>query len=87
MSYYLKDPSARRDYGWTWTLEQDDRITASQWLDVDGLTLTESTHDDTRTTIWVAGGVVGKEYDVTNRVTTEQGRVDEKSFRLRIVET
>jgi hypothetical protein len=40
--------------------------------------------DTTTTGLFISGGVVGQKYSVTNQITTAAGRVDERSFELRI---
>jgi hypothetical protein len=78
------DPDATLDYrvdlaarGW---LVPGDTV-ASHTLDVtagDGaLLINSSAHDDTSLLVWVTGGTVGVEYELTFHVTTTQGRIDD----------
>lgn len=40
----------------------------------------------TTTTIWLQGGSVPNRYEVTNHITTSQGRTTEQSFSIKIRE-
>lgn len=92
---YLKDPKATLDYVIDWSgsyLLSDEQITASSWfilpqgmpddLVVDSILLPASGV----TTVFVTGGSAGKVYQLTNRITTDQGRTDERSLTIRIEE-
>lgn len=85
MSTFRIDPQAKLDYGWDWSdwLDTGDTITASTWtITPTGPTLTDSTHDTTTTTVWVAGAVLGVDYTLTNHITTVEGREDDRSHGL-----
>lgn len=82
---YIKDPDAVLDYEFDW----------SQWLDVGetistrlvtvtGVTLDSSSNTTTTVTAWVSGGTVGTTGTVACRITTSQGRTDERSISLTI---
>lgn len=84
---YYKDVDATLDYTVDWTnwLESD-TISVSAWTLPSDLTLTSSTNTTLKATAWIAGGKRGKTYVVTNRVTTAGGRIDERSFKISVVE-
>ena len=85
-----KDPNAVLDYKVDWTewLVDGDTITADEWFldgglfDPDDLDIENHTHDDTSATAWISGGTAGEEYDVTCRIATAHGRIDDRTFTL-----
>ncbi|WP_276200276.1 hypothetical protein [Chelatococcus sp. XZ-Ab1] len=87
---FFKDPDDVLDYDvdlarW---LPEGDVIVSAVSLISDGsafITATEPT--DTTVRVWVSGGTSGTDQIVTVRATTEQGRVKDVSFRLRIRST
>ena len=91
MDLITKDPDANLDYGFSWTdwlpqLPAPDTITASTWILHADLTLTGESFDTTTTTVWISGGTIGQTYTCVNRITTDQSRVDDRSFLMRIAE-
>jgi hypothetical protein len=85
MKTYTKDPNSTLDYSWDWTAWlAGDTIVTSQWLVPAALRKTQDSNDTTSTTVWLKGGPLGQTYEVTNRITTAAGRVDERSFKLAI---
>jgi hypothetical protein len=88
---YTKDPDATLDYPVDWeSWLDDDTISASEWVLEDGLTIGTGdiapSFTGTVATAFIAGGTVGTTYLVTNRITTAGGRIDDRSFRLKIKE-
>lgn len=78
----IKDPSAELDYGHDWSKWLGtDTIASSTWT-VTGATAGATTHDDTTTTVWLTGGVVGTPIVAVNRVVTTGGRTDERTLRI-----
>jgi hypothetical protein len=83
-----KDPDSVKDYSvdWTdWLKQSDDSIASSQYfVDDDTLVIEDGDgHNDARTVVWLSGGVAGKKYRVTNRITTNStpiARVEDRSF-------
>jgi hypothetical protein len=92
MSFYLKDPDARVDYAIEWQGGYLDgqAVAASSWsvtpTEENGLWVTETSFDLTRTGVTVEGGISGHAYRLSNRVTLSDGRVDERSITLRVEE-
>jgi hypothetical protein len=86
-TYYVKDPTAILDYGWTWLDELNgDVISASTWTAPDGITIDGDYNTTTTTTVWLSGGTVGVSYLVTNHIVTAGGREDDRSFVIRVRE-
>jgi hypothetical protein len=84
---YTKDPDEHLDYGWDWTQRLDDgeTINDSEWiLDLVDLIDTAETIDGAKAVVWLAGGTLGRRYQVTNRVTTSEDRTFDWSFLLDI---
>jgi hypothetical protein len=87
-----KDPDSVMDYGADYSgwLSVGETISASVWLiddtivnaadTVNGLTLNRATSTTTATAAWLSGGTVGTTYTLTNRITTSQGRTEDRSM-------
>lgn len=91
MSYLLKDPSAVLDYSIDWGaqyLPAGEILAASEWSvtpdETGGVSIAASDFDASRTTVKAAGGVAGRLYRLVNRITTASGKVDERSFVVRV---
>ncbi len=90
MSLYLKDPDARVSYAIDWSTHYlgDQLIAGSVWTvspqEEGGLTVEENSHDGRRTSAVVAGGVIGRRYDVANRITLTNGDSDERSIAFMV---
>lgn len=89
-----KDPNAVLDYteDWSaWLAENapDDTI-ASVDVEVDGVTLEDTTFDDTSVTVWLSGGTVGERGSARIRITTAgvgaQPRTDDWTLYFKIKE-
>ena len=85
MTIFTKDPDAILDFSVDWStwLNEGETITASAWTVPTGLTLDSSTFDDTGATAWLSGGTHRRTYTVTNRITTSDGRTDDRSLTIR----
>ena len=81
---FRKDPHSNLDYGFDWSdyLVTDETISASVWTIPSGLAEGTKQLADTSTKIWISGGTVGTTYTVANKVTTSDGRIDERSFDI-----
>ena len=81
-----KDPQAVLDYviDWSTWLEvaSNDIITSVVWVVPVGLTKTSSTFTDSTATVWLSGGVVGRVYVITCRISTLAARTQDYSFEL-----
>lgn len=82
-----KSPGAVLDYGHRWTRWLDgDTIASSTFIVPTGLSSVQKSHTATTTTVWLAGGDVGKSYNVINRISTAAGRIDERTIVVRVVQ-
>lgn len=90
MSFYLKDPRSRVDYAIDWGAAYLDgqAIAGSDWTivpdELGGIAVDEAGYDLTQTGVTLSGGVPGRVYSVSNRVTFSDGRSDERSITLRV---
>ena len=90
--YIVKDPEATLDYSLDWAdwMPASDRIATSNWTietlagDLNPLVEVETLLAGltSRTTIFLSGGSVNRNYRVTNTITTDDGRTDERYFRI-----
>lgn len=87
------DPDARLDWRFSWAdwLTDGDTIATATVTDTTGSTepaivVGTVTHDDTSVTVWLSGGVAGQLARITCRITTSQGRTDERTLRLYITD-
>lgn len=91
MSFLLKDPAAVLDYSIDWRAEYlaaDELLAASEWSVVPeepgGVSVAGSDFDISTSSATVGGGIAGHIYKLLNRITTDRGRVDERSIVLRV---
>lgn len=85
---YTKDPNATLDYTWDWAsyLEEGETLTDSQIIVPSGIILESDSHSDTAAVAWLSGGTVNQVYRVVNRITTSEGRIDDRSIEIRVME-
>lgn len=87
---FIKDPSASLDYGFDWLvrawLAAGETIVTSVWTVPAGLSMITSGLSGGKSVVWLAGGVVGVTYTVTNTITTSAGRTDERSIQIQVLE-
>ncbi len=88
MSVYVKDPAAVLDYSINWGggyLQSGETLSSSIWT-IFPADMTQSGAGNTASTasITVSGGVAGQLYQLTNRISTSQGRTDERSITIRV---
>lgn len=81
-----KDPDAVLDYQFDWSkrLETGETIASSTFISTGSITLTDETVSGAFTTFWASGGVAGEVCQVTNRITTSEGRTYDQTAKLRI---
>lgn len=83
-----KDPNEVLDYQFDWgsfRLEPGETIVTSTFPEITGtIVLGDTSIDGGFTTFWVSGGTAGETCDITNRVTTSEGRTYDQTGRLRI---
>lgn len=87
-SDFTKDPDAKLDYTWDWSLwlPNGDTILTSAFTPSPGITVNSSSNTTTNSTVWLSGGTEGQSYTVTNEITTVQGRIDDRTITIRIQE-
>lgn len=83
---WVKDPDAVLPWYWDWTdwLASGEAIASSLMTVSPGLVLDSSGNSATSATAWLSGGTTGTSYRVSNRITTSQGRTDERSITIRV---
>jgi hypothetical protein len=87
---YVKDPADRLDYSWDWSdwladvadTIQDATVTPPEGVVASGAPI----KSDTMVTQWMEGGVLGSVYRVVCQITTNGGRIVERSITLTIAE-
>ena len=86
MTTFLKDPDAVLDYSVDWSKWlAGDQIETSTWFVSDpAFEPSDDSNTTTRATVWLAGGVAGHSYTLTNRITTFGGRTDERSLVIQV---
>ena len=85
MPQYLHDPHSDLDYTWDWSDWLVDGDSGSSYEIIDAsvdLTLGAQAITATAYTRWIEGGTVGELYPVTCRITTAEGRVDDRTIQL-----
>lgn len=91
-SWPIKDPNEVLDYGFDWArpgrsrLEDGETLTNSVFVvEAGDVVIDSQSYVATgRTTVWLSGGTPGVPNTIRNRVTTSEGRVFDKSAKLRI---
>ena len=89
MREWDKDPHAVLDWAFDWSrwLAAGETITGTPVVTVDaGLTKDSQSNTGTRVTVWLSGGTLGTTYKVACRVTTNQGRTDERTIAIRVTD-
>lgn len=87
MISYTLDPDAVLDYKFDWSawLTQGETITDHLVLSSPGITVGDSTASAAAVVVWVSGGVAGTQW-LTCRITTDQGRTDDRTIVLGVRE-
>lgn len=86
-STFLKDSDAILDYEFNWAewLSTSEEITSYEIIATPGITVDSSTNTETKVTVWLSSGAAGQPYAVTCRITTNQGRTDDRTMTIRVV--
>lgn len=87
-SDHKKDPDARLDWVWDWNewLDEGETIEESTFIASVGITIDDSSVTTKTATVWLSGGTAGQVYQVTNRISTTAGRIDDRSITIRVTE-
>jgi hypothetical protein len=85
-----KDPDATLDYPFDWTaylLPITDHITDAEFILETPLVLErqELDPDGKIAVVWISGGTIKETHRVTCRITTAEGRIDDRSIFLKMV--
>lgn len=82
---HKKDPDATLDWIFDWNewLGDFETIVSSSFFVDPGIVITQSGNTQKTATVWLSGGTEGLVYKITCRVTTSEGRTDDRSFTLR----
>lgn len=88
---YKKDPDALLDFSWNWEpylTQMNDTIASVEFIAEDGITIdavaTGVGFLNYITTVWLEGGTLGEDYNVVHRITTTDGRVDDRTMTIQI---
>lgn len=81
-----KDPSANTLYGFDWSswLQTGETISVSVWFCHPDMSIVSSDYDPSGTSVLVSGGKRQRKYVITNRITTSNGRIEDRSFRVEV---
>jgi hypothetical protein len=85
----VKDDAAKLDYilDWTdWLNDVTDTIATADVTVPTGLTLESHSIVGKTVVAYISGGTVGQTYQVEYKITTDGGRIDERSIYLKIKE-
>ena len=86
MSRYTKDPDSVLDWAFDWSgWLADDETIVSHEIVADGVTVDSSAEDAGIVTVWLSEAQKGTRR-VTCRITTSQGRTDDRSIVLNVVD-
>ena len=88
MTVYLHDPDETLDYLFDWAawLSESETISDHAVTPTSGITVDSSTADATSVTVWVSGGDEGTKQTLACRITTNQGRVGERTLQINVQE-
>lgn len=86
-----KDSDAVLDYEFNWAdhpggswLSTGEEITSYVITASPGITVDSDTNTTQRVTVWLSGGTAGQPYTVACKITTNQGRTDERTMTIRV---
>lgn len=88
LANYIKDPEAVLEYPFDWNdwLADSETITSYVVTVPAGLTLNADGQASGVVTPWISGGTAGQSYRVECKVTTSEGRTDERSVSIMVQE-
>jgi hypothetical protein len=87
MKGFIKDPDATLDYAFDWSQWLGtDTISTSTWVVESPLSIVPAseTFDATSTRVFVTGGDLNGSYILSNRITTNGSRTDDRSIEIKI---
>jgi hypothetical protein len=88
MRTWSKDPNAVLDWAFDWSrwLSTDEEVSSAEVEVDEGLTKDSQSNTTDTVTVWLSGGTLGVTYEVTCRITTNQGRTDERTIGIRVTD-
>jgi hypothetical protein len=87
MDSFVHDPDAVLDYAQPFTLPTGDTIsTATATVETGDVTIDLTSDTDSVVTAWVSGGTVNTDATIRFRITTAQGRTDDRAITLYVRE-
>lgn len=88
MRIWSKDPQAVLDWAFEWSnwLAASETISSATVTVDAGLTKDTQSNTSTKVTVWLSGGTLGTTYKVVCRITTNQGRTDERTIGIRLTD-
>lgn len=88
MTTFLHDPESVLDHQFDWSLwlESGETIVSYVVTVPTGITLASDGRVGAVVTAWVSGGTAGNRYRVECKITTSEGRTDERSITLSVQE-
>ena len=99
MNAFTKDPGAVLDYKFDWKALANGsglsnwlgsaEVISSHTVTVDGGITKDSdsiTDTSTSVTVWLSGGAAGQSYKATCRIVTSQGRTDERTIIIKVMD-
>jgi hypothetical protein len=83
---FTKDPDANLDYVFDWSswLESGETITSYDITSATGLTKGLDSELSGKVVVWLSGGTIGENYEVSCEITTSLGRTDERTIEISI---
>ena len=84
---FIKDPDSVLDYTIDWEdWLGSDTIATSDWTVDTGLTEDSDTNTTKAATIWLSSGTANTDYEVTNEITTQGLRTDNRTITIQVRE-
>jgi hypothetical protein len=86
-SQKVKDSDGVLDFAFEWEdwLSASEEITAVTVTASPGITVDSSSNTTDTVTVWLSGGTAGVPYTLACRITTNQGRTDERTMTIRVL--
>lgn len=83
---FVKDPNSTIDFAVDWAewLNTGDNVSVSSWEVPSGISLSSSSVTNNVTRAFLTGGTAGIDYLITNRVTTQGGRIEDRSILVQV---
>lgn len=88
MQHFVQDPLEKIEYvlDWSYAITDGVTISTSTWTANEAITLTGPSIDGEFTVISAAGGVVGKVYQIENKIVLSNGQTFADSIYLYVEE-